>query len=288
MATMNFLQLVNRGTPRPWIDGEKIPWNEAGFSQRMLAEHLNQAHNAASRTFAIVDRHVAWIHEHVLGGRRARILDLGCGPGLYLSRLARRGHTGRGIDFGPASVAYARAQAQAEGMEIEYSLEDLRTAAFAAPGEPPFDLATLLYGEFSTFRPADAELIVRKAVAVLAGGGRLLLEPSTFAAIEALGKPQPSWYAAPGGLWSDRPHLCLQDNAWDAEQKAAVERYTIVDAETGAITQYAMTTQAASEEEVGALLTRCGLEQITFYPSLLGHADPNHEGFYAVLAQKPG
>jgi hypothetical protein len=146
----------------------------------------------------------------------------------------------------------------------------------------------LLYGEFSTFKPLDAELIVRKAVAALAGGGRLLLEPSTFAAIEALGKPHPSWYAAAGGLWSERPHLCLQDNAWDAEQAAAVERYTIIDAATGAMTQYAMTTQATSQEELCTLLSRCGLEQITIYPSLLGHADGEHAGFYAVLAQKPG
>jgi SAM-dependent methyltransferase len=288
MATMDFLQLVDRSAPRPWIDGEKIPWNEAGFSQRMLAEHLNQGHNAASRRFELIDRHVAWIHEHVLGGREARVLDLGCGPGLYLSRLAHLGHAGMGIDFGPASVAYAEAQAQREGLPLTYRLEDLRTAAFAVPGEPLFDLAMLLYGEFSTFKPADAEAIVRKAVAALAAGGRLLLEPSTFASIEALGKPGPSWYAAAEGLWCERPHLCLQDNAWDAEQQASVERYTIVDAASGATTQYAMTTQAMNEKDVCALLARCGLEQFTIYPSLLGHADAEHAGFYAVLAQKPG
>jgi SAM-dependent methyltransferase len=285
---MNLQQLVDRGAPRPWIDGEKIPWNEAGFSQRMLAEHLDQGHNAASRRFALIDRHVAWIHEQVLRGRRAHILDLGCGPGLYLSRLARLGHWGRGIDFGPASLAYARAQAQKEGLAIDYHLEDLRTAPFSAPGEPPFDLAMLLYGEFSTFRPSDAEAIVRKAVDALGPGGLLLLEPSPFEAIEALGKASSSWYAAPQGLWSDRPHLCLQDNAWDAEQRAAVERYTIVDAASGAVTQYAMTTQAAGEEDVCAILRGCGLEQITLYPSLLGHADAEHAGFYAVLAHKPG
>ena len=93
---MNFIDVVNRKPPQPWIDGEKIPWNEPGFSQRMLAEHLSQAHNAASRRFAIIDEHVAWIHHHVLGDRPARILDLGCGPGLYLNRLAQLGHRGTG------------------------------------------------------------------------------------------------------------------------------------------------------------------------------------------------
>lgn len=35
------------------------------------------------------------------------MLDLGCGPGLYSHRLATLGHRVHGIDFGPASIAYA-------------------------------------------------------------------------------------------------------------------------------------------------------------------------------------
>jgi SAM-dependent methyltransferase len=284
---MNFIDVVNRKAPQPWIDGDKIPWNEPGFSQRMLREHLSQAHNAASRRFAIIDEHVAWLHHQVLGDQPARILDLGCGPGLYLNRLAQLGHRGTGIDFSPASIAYARATAENGDLAVQYRLDDLRTAEFSDSSSDAYDLAMLLYGEFNTFRPSVAQVILRKTYAALQSGGRLLLEPSSFASIEALGKPGPSWYAAQAGLWSDQPHVVLQDNAWDGELSASVERYTIIDAATGALVQHAMTTHAYDEADVARLLGDAGFVGVTTYPSLLGRADGEHAGFYAVLAQKP-
>ena len=49
---MDILQIIQRiPNPRPWSEGEKIPWNEPGFSRRMLREHLSQEHDAASRRF---------------------------------------------------------------------------------------------------------------------------------------------------------------------------------------------------------------------------------------------
>ena len=41
--------------PKPWIEGEKIPWNDPEFSKRMLKEHLSQNHDAASRRFEIIE-----------------------------------------------------------------------------------------------------------------------------------------------------------------------------------------------------------------------------------------
>ena len=93
--------------PDPWTG--RLPWDDPGFSARMLREHLSQDHDAASRRAPVIDRHVAWIDDGVLGGVPSRVLDLCCGPGLYTLRLARRGHSCVGIDFAPAAVAHARA-----------------------------------------------------------------------------------------------------------------------------------------------------------------------------------
>ena len=106
---MNLLDVIHRtSAPEPWAEGDKIPWHDPAFSRRMLREHLSQAHDAASRRAIIIDEHVDWIQREVLLNRSSRVLDLGCGPGLYSSRLAQRGHTCMGIDFGPASIEYAR------------------------------------------------------------------------------------------------------------------------------------------------------------------------------------
>ena len=98
---------MNEQPPEPWVEGDHLPWDDPGFSERMLQAHLSQRHDVASRRFETIDRHIAWIHDSLLQGRTSRILDLGCGPGFYLQRLAGLGHACVGIDFSPASIAYA-------------------------------------------------------------------------------------------------------------------------------------------------------------------------------------
>ena len=79
----------------------------------------------------------------MLNNRSSRVLDLGCGPGLYTSRLARRGHTCVGIDFSPASIEYAREVARTQQLACEYHLADLRHAAYGTG----YDLAMFIFGE---------------------------------------------------------------------------------------------------------------------------------------------
>ena len=67
----------------PWNGAYKIPWDDPDFSRRMLVEHLAQSHDLASRRVEWIDKHVAWIHAHLLDGKPANILDLGCGPGFF-------------------------------------------------------------------------------------------------------------------------------------------------------------------------------------------------------------
>ena len=99
-------QLIHR--QRDAAQWRKIPWDDPDFSRRMLREHLSQEHDAASRRTPQIDQGVAWIHATVLHGQPSSILDLGCGPGFYTHRFVNLGHTCVGIDFGPASIEYAR------------------------------------------------------------------------------------------------------------------------------------------------------------------------------------
>ena len=122
--------LARRVPPVPWEEGDNTPWDEPEFSKRMLDEHLSQAHDLASRREPLIDAHVAFIQQHLQTRRRARILDFGCGPGLYLHRLARLGHQGHGIDFSPSSLGYAREVATRECLDCSFEQADLREASF--------------------------------------------------------------------------------------------------------------------------------------------------------------
>ena len=280
---MNLLDVINRTEiPAPWSEGEKIPWDDPAFSERMLREHLSQEHDAASRRFGKIDAHVDWIHRELLSGRPTRILDLGCGPGLYASRLARLGHECVGIDFSPASIAYAAQTAEKEGLRCVYRLEDIRTAVYGQG----FGLVMLISGEFNPFRPEEAQGILCKAFDALSNDGTLLLEVSTFDSLKEAGERGASWYSSPGGLFSDRPHLCLTESFWDAGKCVATTRHFVVDAAAGDVVRCAESLQAYSDERYCSLLTECGFARVRFYPSLVGTVDETQNHFFVIVARK--
>ena len=254
--------------PQPWAEGDNIPWNDPDFSRRMLTEHLSQEHDLASRRTEIIDKQVNWIHKNLLNEQPTRILDLGCGPGLYIQRLTALGHQCRGINYSPASIDYAKQQANDLGLDCDYVIGDLRTTDFSSG----FGLAMLIFGEFNVFKKSDIEVILQKIHTSLNNGGLLLLEAHTFATIENMGRAESSWSSSDSGLFSEKPHLCLTENAWQEQSHCATRRYFIIDAATGNVTRYAQTFQAYTEKEYESLLTVFGFEQIEFFESF-GSAD---------------
>ena len=157
----------------------------------MLREHLSQAHNAASRRLPIVDQQVSWIHEKLLAGTPSRILDLGCGPGLYVVRLAAQGHTVTGIDYSrrlsptrekssraaanlPLGDAYSRRGAiRVDLGDLEGAQDDLRKAILLEP-DPYYPKATIAIAMLRARRISEAVQILepmrntRPGLAVLA------------------------------------------------------------------------------------------------------------------------
>jgi SAM-dependent methyltransferase len=280
---MNLRDITARNKrPEPWAEGDNIPWNDPGFSERMLKEHLSQAHDAASRRSEIIDRQVQWIHHELLCDHPVRILDLGCGPGLYVQRLATLGHECTGIDFSPASITYAQKKAHENQLAIRYELEDIRAADY--PRDQ--DLVLLLSGELNVFSPSDARSIVRKAARCLSESGQMILEVHAMGVIEKLGKEPRTWYSAESGLWSDSPHVCLQENFWYPDRKVAITRYFLADAVTGETTLRSASYQDYSGDEYESLLIDSGFGSITRHASLTGAMGDDQEYFAILVGRK--
>ena len=276
------LDIVNRrSVPEPWQEGDNIPWNEPGFSKRMLDEHLSQEHDAASRRLSKIEEHVDWIHSEVLGGHSTRVLDLCCGPGLYTSRLAALGHECVGIDFSPAAIAYAEEQTSARGIACRYLREDVRRAEFGSG----FGLVMMIFGQANVFRRDEARALLGKARQALTDGGILLLEAHTLAAVERMGTAGTSWYSAAEGLFSPQLHLVLEENFWDAAMRAATTRYFVVDASSGRVTRYAMTTQGYSNDEYESLLKETGFADVQCFPSLTRQEDSAQNHLFVLTAR---
>jgi SAM-dependent methyltransferase len=280
---MNLSDIIHRvSPPEPWVEGDKIPWHDPDFSRRMLREHLSQAHDAASRRSTIIDEHVDWIQRVVLNNQVSRVLDLGCGPGLYSSRLAQRGHTCVGIDFSPASIKYAREVAHSQQLACDYHLDDVRHADYGTG----YDLVMFIFGEPNVFRPEELQHILSKAYAALNDGGHILLEVHTLEVVQRLGHQRATWYSLEQGLFSDRPHLVLFESFWNEAQSVAIERFYIVDAETSEVTPHSSSMQAYTDDQYRYALQIAGFMDITFYPSLIGQLDERQPDLIAIAASK--
>ncbi len=269
---MNLLDIIRRNQNLlPWEEGEKVAWDDPAFSERILKEHLSQEHDEASRRIELIDAHIEWIHNTLLKGNSAQILDLCCGPGLYTSRLTKLGHRCAGIDFSPAAIRYARSVAEDEDLIIGYAQSDVRRADYGKERH----LVMMLFGESNVFRKAALLKILQKAKSSLSKDGTLLLEAHTFEAVQNIGEGMPFWYSEESGLFSDEPHICLIENFWDEEEAVATVRYHIIDAATGTVNRQAWSTQAYTEDEYKALLRTSGFSEVIFHKSFGEVEDDN-------------
>lgn len=269
--------------PVPWRDGQQIPWNDPAFSERILRVHLDQTTHMASRSREVIVSHVRWLRQMMReefgdDPARRRVLDVGCGPGLYCHELARHGYRTVGFDFSPAALAHAEREAAAEKLDCRFFDLDLNRLGEASPAGQaaaaplaaagPFDAVTFWFGELHSFPEATVRRFLPRLAALLAPGGLFVLEYQPYALY--LREDLQEWRACDSSAFSDRPHLWLQEYHWDEGQQAEINVHWIIDAATGELSRYAQCSRAYRDRELVALFADAGLVRPAFYPPITG------------------
>jgi SAM-dependent methyltransferase len=236
----------------------RLPWDDPMFSARMLAEHLDQRHDLASRRRSVIAEHVVWLR--TIGPDPGRVLDLGCGPGLYLEGLAAAGWECVGVDVSPAAIEYARQHAPGE-----YVLGDFTSSAI----DGPFDLVLCLFGEVSTIGIDAFRTLLAQLPGRLGAVGHAVIERSTVAGVQNKGTRGNSWYRAFGGLFGDGPHLVLRESRWFEAESASVERWWVVRESDPTPQMYGSTTWSY-EAELDRAIADAGLRVVGRFGDLAG------------------
>lgn len=278
-------RIYRRPTPAvPWRDGANLPWDDPAFSQRMLAEHLDQGHGAASRQRPEILRQVDWLWAKLDLRPGARLLDITCGPGLYAVEFARRGVDVTCIDFGPASVAYARELADAQGVagRCRFIQADVRAELPRHAGQG-YDAALFIYGQLAVFTREEAAALLSGAAQAVRPGGRLALELLNF---ERIDKTHSTWwFSDQRGLWGDAPFLNLGERFWDAGQRASIDRFWVIHLPSGALEEIGLSDNGYETGEMLALLAANGFSQAAAYPAWDGLDLYDAQEWVAYVAQ---
>jgi SAM-dependent methyltransferase len=162
---------------------------------------------------------VDFVVDRLALGPETRILDLGCGYGRHTLELARRGIPVVGLDYSEPSLALARANAEAEGLEVELVQGDMGKLPF--PDER-FDAVVNLFTAFGYFEDeADDERVLREVARVIVPGGRLLLDTISPPGLLPRYRER-SWEELPDGI------LFLQEHRYDAVRGRNEARWTLI------------------------------------------------------------
>jgi ubiquinone/menaquinone biosynthesis C-methylase UbiE len=138
----------------------------------MLAYHLNKDIDVSSRNHAFIEQSVHWINNRFSLSSGMRVCDFGCGPGLYTRQLAETGASITGIDFSQHSLDYARTDAAARGLTIQY----LQGNYLDIELDPHFDLITMIMCDFCALSPVQRKKLLATFHRLLSSGGKVLLD----------------------------------------------------------------------------------------------------------------
>jgi SAM-dependent methyltransferase len=198
-------------------------WDDEHISKGMLEAHLNPHLEAATRKHEFLDKSVNWISQIAPPLQYNRLLDLGCGPGLYAERFYNAGYSVIGIDFSKRSIAYATEQAQLHKSDIEYLYQDYLTIAY----QEHFDLVMLLYCDYAALSITDRGRLLKKVYKALKPGWKFILD--VFSTKMRKTESQSWHYSENGGFYSEKSHICL--NAvyqYDDDDQTELRRSVVI------------------------------------------------------------
>jgi SAM-dependent methyltransferase len=266
--------------PAPFAPSAARFWNDPYISTQMLQAHLDPTSDAASRRPEIIAATVDWLIPHLALHPSDRLLDLGCGPGLYSSRFAGQGLAVTGVDYAEGSLTYARAAAARQGLEVEYRYQDYLELADTAR----YRAAVLIYGDFCTLAAAGRDRLLANIRQALQPGGRFAFDVMT-PAHPVRREPTTAWAALEAGFWRPGPHLLLTRRCDYPETAVFLEQYLVIE-ETGAWTEYRNWYQFYTVATLTPILEQAGFHLREVWGDLTGAPVSAEEGWLGLLAER--
>ncbi len=247
---------INDGRPELFAASECNIWRDPYIQEQMLKCHLDPDSDAASRSPASIGRTI----EFIAGEAGHRLLDLGCGPGLYTERLAAKGYQVTGIDFNRKAIEYAEKHS-AGG--VTYLHGDY-IKSFPA-GE--FDSIIMIYCDMGTHSPASRDQLLRHCHRALAPGGKLIFD--VFGTGITRDKHEgKSWsHSAGADFWAESEYLLLQQTFHYPAERVYAYQYNLI--QQGRTKHFIVWEQYYTEEAITEVLRNAGFRQVTIRRDIL-------------------
>ena len=253
--------------PELYEKGDSVMWTDKHISGKLLEIHLNPAVNSASRRPESINKTLDFISSFC-SDSPVSILDLGCGPGLYLEKLAAAGHFCTGIDFSGSSIGYAANEAKKKKLNIEYLCQDYLELDF----ENHFDLIILIYTDLGVLLPDERERLLDKIHRALKPGGFFIFDVLNDKNISQKFQEDQTWTFEFSGFWLPEPYLELTSGFHYPEAQVFLMQHTIID-EADRIRNYRFWTHYFNTDNIVTMLSSRGFTLTQNFENILPSND---------------
>lgn len=261
--------------PEKFKQPDKMFWKDPHIAKYLLEAHLDPNNEGASRNTYFIDQSVDFIKKIAIKKGDQKIIDYGCGPGLYCERLAKRGYDVTGVDFSENSIQYAKEK----GLDIKYRNENYLNLT----DENQYEFATLIYCDYGALAPNDRKQLLQNIWRSLQKGGRFLLDVFTEQKYNVFSEGN-SWYLRDkGGFWSPEVYIELNQNL-KYDGFTSLEQTTIITKQK--IETYYIWNQYFTKEMILAELEEAGFTLISIYNDVTGEEYLEGNDTIALLLEK--
>lgn len=185
------------------------------------------------------------------------ICDLCCGVGRHSLELARRQFEVTGVDRTGMYLRKAETKAKAEGLNIEFVQEDIRSFCWPAS----FDVVINLFTSFGYFEdPADDKRVLENIYESLKDNGRLVMELMGKEVLARIFQERD---------WREEDGVIILEERKLGENWGSIDNRWII-VKDGKQHERRFSLRLYSAVELCELLKNCGFRQVDVYGDLSG------------------
>lgn len=262
--------------PSLWQRSKEPFWDDEHISKGMLEAHLNPDLESASRKMDDIERSVKWLSSVI--PQNGRILDLGCGPGLYTKRLSDLGYEVTGMDYSKRSLAYAVSQDE----KTEYIYKNYLELDECGR----FDVVTLIYCDYGALTPDERKTLLDRVFCALKPGGLFILDVFSGKSFERKEETSSWTLYENGGYWSPEPHVCLEAVCLYESNMVSADQYIVITKEKAK--EYILWNTAYTRESLTDELSAAGFVLQGLCDDVCGAPYTGEADTLCSVAVKPG
>ncbi len=254
-------------------------WTDDYISQNMLTAHLDLNNDAASRNIHTIEKTIEWIINKT--PIRGRLLDLGCGPGLYASLLVKKGYSVTGIDISERSISYAKKKASEENHRIDYRCIDYIKDDIGMG----YDTVICIYCDFGALTPDEQRILLTKIYNGLNEDGVFIFDLFKTGLCNTKREKRDWRYSDKADFWCEKPHFLLEEVKHFGKEKVWGSRNIVI--EEGKLPrEYITWDHYYTEDEISELLTKNGFDVFAINNELVANNNFTSNDVMFIKAKK--